>query len=72
MIHPSKRAEALASAIRSDPIAAAQIKEFLPAEELALLFSLANSQDLVDAEEEIERLSARCEELERELAKSRD
>ena len=72
IIHPAKRAEALATAIRNDPIAAGQIKEFLSADELTRVFGFPSKQEIADTKEELEDALAKIEELEEELKEFRD
>lgn len=58
IVHPSKRAEALASAIRNDPIAAGQIKEFLSTDEIHNCLGLFVKEDFEDKDAEIRRLES--------------
>lgn len=67
MTHPSKKAAELAEAIRSDPIAAAQVKEHLKPEELSKLFGLPTEEEVENLRGEAAILQERVEELEDEV-----
>lgn len=64
MTHPSKKAAELAEALRSDPIAAAQIKEHLEPEELSKLFGLPTEEEVYELRSQVSELEGRVGELE--------